>query len=86
MHVQTYPLRLALLGVRLSRHRVGSLALFLLLWLPITEDQIVLNLTIANTAKRLCTARVFDLHERQRTSVDYAVMLGMPVPPVPTLN
>ena len=34
------------------------LSVFLLFWLPITEVCRVLNLTIANSAKRLCVARV----------------------------
>ena len=44
-----------------------------------------LNLTIANTAKHFCAARAFNLHERPRTSVDYTMMLGVSVLPVPTL-
>ena len=56
VHVQ---LRLALLGIRLSRYHVGSLAL--LFWLSITEVCMVLNLAIAKMVPNIFALHVFNL-------------------------
>ena len=60
------------------------LLVFLLFWLPITEVCRVFNLIITNSAKHLCAARAFDLCECTHTSMDYAMMLGVPILPGPT--
>ena len=57
------------------------LLVFLLFWLQTTGVCGVLNLTIANSAECLCTARI----RSPRTSVDYTVILGVSILPVPTL-
>ena len=44
----------------------------------------ILNLTIANTAN-VFALHAFDIRECPHTSVDYTVMLDVPVLPVPTL-
>ena len=58
------------------------LSVFLIFWLPITGVCRFLNLTIANSARCLCAACV----RSPCTSVDYTMILGMPILPVPTLS
>ena len=43
------------------------------------------QIEIANTTTCLCAARVFDLCKLPCTSVDYTMMLGVPILPIPTL-
>ena len=57
-YVQICPLRLTLVGVRLSRHHVGSQAL---IYHNTFLYSRVLNSTIANSAEHLCTAQVWSL-------------------------
>ena len=56
-------------------------SVFLLFWLPITRVCRVLYLTIANSAKCLCTVHI----RSPCTSLDYTMILGVPILPVPTL-